>query len=171
MHHPPTSVFPDDGALLRPTPLNADRVAQDLLASIGLSTSSVAGAISDSQLVAPLVVHAFRVLGEALVRWCGPFAYHAVLARAVSLAQVAVPAMKELRLLAPPAVTLDGFEDIEATHGEALLLAGVNALLAALITILDRVIGEDLATRVVSDALRPLLADGIVLSTRPDAQS
>ena len=156
---------------MQSTPLNADGIARDLLASIGLSTTSASGAISDSQPVAPLVVDAFRVLGQALVQWCGPFAYHAVLARAVSLAQVAVPAMKQLRLLAPPAVTLEGFEDIEAMHGDALLLGGVNALLAALITILDRVIGEDLAIRVVSDALRPLLADGNVLSTRPDAQS
>ena len=110
-------------------------------------------------------------MGLALVQWCGPFAYYAVLARAVRLVQVAVPAMEQLRVLAPPAVTLVGFEDIEATHGDALLLAGVHALLAALISILDRVIGEDLATRVVSDALRPLLADGFVLSTRPDTES
>ena len=156
---------------MQSTPLNADLVAQDLLASIGLSASSVTPAIANSQSVAPLVVNAWRVMGVALVQLCGPFAYHAVLARAVSLAQVAVPAVKQLRLAEPPAVTLEGFEEIETTHGDALLLAGVHALLAAVITILDRVIGEDLATRVVSDALRPLLAGGNDPSTRPDAAS
>ena len=171
VRHPPSSVLPDEGALLQPTPLNADLVAQDLLASIGLSTANTTGAISNSQPIAPLVVNAWRVMGLALVQWCGPFAYYAVLARAVRLAQVAVPAMEQLRVLAPPAVTLEGFEDIEATHGDALLLAGVHALLTAVITILDRVIGEDLATRVVSDALRPLLADGFVLTTRTDTES
>ena len=171
VRHPPNSVLPDEGALLQSTPLNADLVAQDLLASIGLSTSRVTVAIANSQPVAPLVVHAWRTMGLALVQLCGPFAYHAVLARAVSLAQVAVPAVNQLRLAKLPAVSIEGFEDIEATHGDALLLTGVHALLAAVITVLDRVIGEDLATRVVSDALRPLLADAVDLSTRPDAQS
>lgn len=170
VRHPPSSVLPDEGALLQPTPLNADLVAQDLLASIGLSTASTTGAISNSQPIAPLVVNAWHVMGVALVQWCGPFAYYAVLARAVRLAQVAVPAVEQLRVLAPPAVTLEGFEDIKATHGDALLLAGVHALLAAVITILDRVIGEELAIRVVSDALRPLLADGFVTSTRTDTE-
>ena len=154
---------------MQPTPLNADVIAHDLLVSIGLSASSVTVPIANSQSVAPLVAKAWRVMGVALVQLCGPFAYHAVLARAVSLAQVAVPAVKQLRLAEPPAVTLEGFEEIETTHGDALLLEGVHALLAALITVLDRVIGEDLAIRVVSDALRPLLADAVALSTRPDA--
>lgn len=106
--------------------------------------------------VAPRAVQAWQALGTALAQWCGPFAYHSVVTRAVALVQSAAPALAPLRVAAPPGAMVEGFAEIEAAHGSVALLEAVQQLLAAVIAILERVIGDQMAMRVVSDALRPL---------------
>ena len=74
------------------------------------------------------------------------------------MTRTATPALKALHVIPPPAVALAGLDDIESAHGDAVLVAGMQALLAALLTILDRVIGADMAIVLVSNALTPLRA-------------
>lgn len=151
-----------------PTPPRAHDAAHALLATIGLSAASGAGS---ARPVAPHAVHAWQAVGLALSQWCGPFAYHSVLSRAVATVQASSTAMAPLRVTGPLTVTLEGFEDVEALHGETALLDGVQTLLATVITVLDRVIGKDMAMRVVSDAFRPLQLQWSSAATRPETES
>lgn len=121
--------------------------------------------------MAPLAEQVWQRLGTALSQWCGPLAYHSVLTRAVNDVGVAMPAMAPLRVSGPPTVILQGFDDVEAAHGGVVLTAGVQALLSALIAVLVRVIGEEMAINVVSTALQPPGTQRTSPSTRPVVDS
>ena len=92
-------------------------------------------------------------LGTALSAWCGPFAYYALLSRALSQAQVTHHSLAALRVGTPSAPELMGFGVIAATAGDAAIVEGSQALLTALIDLLARVIGEEIAVATVSQAL------------------
>lgn len=92
-------------------------------------------------------------LGTALSAWCGPFAYYALLNRALSQAQMMHQPLAALRVGTPSAPELMGLGVIAATVGDAAIAEGSQALLTALINLLARVIGEEMAVATVSQAL------------------
>ena len=59
------------------------------------------------------------------------------------------PALKDVRPSNGDGVYLDGVPASIETHGVAAVTAAIEALLAALIDILGRLIGEDMATRLI----------------------
>ncbi|HEY8176797.1 MAG TPA: hypothetical protein VIF32_13940 [Gemmatimonadaceae bacterium] len=72
----------------------------------------------------------------------------ALLARALARTEAAHPALKKMRRLNEGSIQLDVVASIEA-HNVATATAAVEALLAALIDILSRLIGEEMAIRLV----------------------
>lgn len=153
-----------------PTSSDLPLVAARLLANAGLSAAAALGGASS---VDATVVHDGRetvsealsraeqiwdVLSTALSAWCGPFAYHALLTRALLLAQITHPPLAALRVGRPSAPQLEGLGVMEATAGDAAIAEASQALLTALIDLLSRVIGEAMAVDTVSQALAMLRA-------------
>lgn len=141
-----------------------------MLAGAGLSAAETLG---DASAVNATVSHhgketvseaLFRaeqiwdVLSTALSAWCGPFAYHALLTRALLLAQITHPPLAALRAGTPSAPQLEGLGVMAATAGDAAIAEASQVLLAALIDLLARVIGGAMAVDTVSQALAVLRA-------------
>jgi hypothetical protein len=73
----------------------------------------------------------------------------ALLARALARTEAHHPALKDIRSLKEGAIHLDGVVGSVGTHGIATVTAAIEALLATLVDILGRLIGEDMAIRLV----------------------
>jgi hypothetical protein len=73
----------------------------------------------------------------------------ALLARALSRAEAKHPALKDVCRLTGGEVHLDGVAAAIDVHGTAAVAAAIEALLAALLEVLIRLIGEDMAIRVI----------------------
>ena len=153
-----------------PTSSDLPLVAARLLASAGLSAAATRGdassvdaaivheskeAASEALLRAELI---WEVLGTALSVWCGPFAYHALLTRALLLAQITHSPLAALRVGTPSAPRLEGLGMMAASAGDAAIAGASQALLTALIDVLARVIGGAMAVDAVSQALAVLSA-------------
>jgi hypothetical protein len=103
-----------------------------------------------------------KVAGEALHRACvrvsanlrdamGEAGADALLARALARTEAHHPALKNIRRLTDGGFQLDGvIASIEA-HGVATVTAAIEALLATLVDILGRLIGDDMALRLIND--------------------
>jgi hypothetical protein len=101
-----------------------------------------------------------KAIGAALERTCvrvsanlcdamGEDGCAALLARALARAEADHPALKNIRRLNNGGIHLDGVVASIETHGAAHVTAAIEALLAALIDVLGRLIGEDMAIRLV----------------------
>lgn len=88
-------------------------------------------------------------LRAGLGRWVGPMGYYALLDRAVGQARAEHPALASL--------SCHGGEKSEMmvavrTYGAAEVASGMVALVATLIDLLGRIIGEEMAVRLVEQA-------------------
>ena len=94
-----------------------------------------------------------RVVADELSRWFGQYGVHALLTRALAEARASHPALATVRVRAPGEPCLEGLADAERAHGAGATSEGVTALLAALIDLLGRLIGEDMAVNLVSEVM------------------
>jgi hypothetical protein len=112
----------------------------------------VADATSAPEEVAVAAERICTELRTGLGRWIGAEGYRALLDRALGLARAKHPALDGLSCLG-------GDEPLTAAavraHGAAEVAAGMEALVAALIELLGRIIGEDMAVRLVEQTGRP----------------
>jgi len=101
-----------------------------------------------------------RGVGDALQRMCarmccnlrdtmGDDGCTALLARALARTEAAHPALMSIRRISRGTISLDRVVDGVEAHGVAAVTAGIEALLIALIEILGRLIGEDMAIRIL----------------------
>lgn len=74
---------------------------------------------------------------------------NALLVRALARTEANHPALTDIRSLNEGAIHLDGVLTSVEAHGLAAVTAGIEALLAAVVEILGRLIGEDMATRLI----------------------
>lgn len=80
----------------------------------------------------------------------------ALLERGLARTEAAHPVLKELRRSDTGDVRLDGIAASVDAHGIEAVTAAAEALLAAVLDILTRLIGEDMATRlIVRDGAQP----------------
>jgi uncharacterized iron-regulated protein len=103
-----------------------------------------------------------KLAGEALQQACarvsanlrdamGEAGADALLARALARTEAHHPALKGIRRLNDGGIHLDGvIANVEA-DGVATVTAAIEALLATLVDILGRLIGEDMALRLIND--------------------
>jgi hypothetical protein len=86
----------------------------------------------------------------ALWRTMGPAGSSALLARAFARTEGAHPILKALHRGNGDATRLEGIAESVKAHGIAEVTAAIEAFLATVIDILARLIGEDMATRLIS---------------------
>jgi hypothetical protein len=130
--------------MTRSTPA-ARALAQQLLASAGPAPPAADDAC-DPVTAAVQVGH---YLAAELSRWFGPYGYHALLARALADARAEHPALAVVRVNSVPSPELAGLADAARAHGAGAAVAGAEAVLASLIDLLGRLIGDDLAMTLI----------------------
>lgn len=128
----------------------ARRVALRLLARGG---APGAAASEESSPVAA-TQETFRQLAGALTRWFGPFGYHALFARALAEAKSHHPALDDVRIHSANEPFLDGLAESIEHHGTAAVTEGIITMLMAFIDLLSRLIGEDMALKLLDQSVR-----------------
>jgi len=96
-----------------------------------------------------------RVCGRVsarLSRWFGIDGTNALFARALVRAQADHPVLANVLYSRQSAVCLDGLAESARIHGADATADGVAAILTALIELLGRLIGQDLAMRLVEES-------------------
>jgi hypothetical protein len=88
-----------------------------------------------------------------LSRWFGTDGTDALFARALVRAQADHPALANVRYARQSAGCLEGLADSAHIHGTEAAADGVAAILTALIELLGRLIGQDIAMRLVEQSV------------------
>jgi hypothetical protein len=88
-----------------------------------------------------------------LSRWFGVDGTNALFARALVRAQADYPALANVRHSHQSAVCLERLAESVRIHGAAATADGVAAILTALIELLGRLIGQDIAIRIVEQSV------------------
>lgn len=134
--------------MTRPSPRIPDSVhtARRLLAS----DAPPAGEESQAAIAAALQQTCLRVCGN-LSDSFGDDGCNALFARALARAEAQHPTLRELRRAGQDTIHLEGVAGTAALHGVVPVSAAIEALLAALIDILSRLIGEDMARQMIDN--------------------
>lgn len=130
-------------------------LAERLLAAGAAGAASTAGA--GSPLAGASL--ADRCLATELSRWFGAYGYHALVTRALARARADHPALDAVQIGPATAPALDGLSDAVRVHGAGAVVAGVSALLAALLDLLARLVGEDLVGTFVERTILAMAPD------------
>jgi len=113
-----------------------------------LWSRAASGDTDSAEEVAAVTERTCIQLRAGLGRWIGAMGYRALLDRALNLAREEHPALVGLSCHG-------GDEEMIAaavrTHGAAEVRAGMVALVAVLVDLLGRIIGEDMAVRLVEE--------------------
>jgi hypothetical protein len=98
-----------------------------------------------------------RRVSDDLARWMGNDGCRALFARALATAQAGGghPALEMVRISAGSVYCLDGLSAAAARHGAPAAMEGAAAVLAALIDLLGRLIGDDMALGLLEHSGRP----------------
>jgi hypothetical protein len=142
---------------------NMREVARRLLTGSGGSTGLGQG-ILDSATGAE---QAFRMLALELSRWFGFYGYHSLLTRALAEARKEHPVLATVQVRSATEPWFEPFPVADGTHGVNAAIEGWVALLTALLELLGRVIGEDLAVKLVSQGMTKRAPDD-QLDVAPD---
>jgi hypothetical protein len=142
----------------------AEDVARRLLTAAALTREGTRDG-GRSSVHDPVVAaeRAAEELAHVLARWFGPYGTHALLTRALGQARRGHPALETAHLGAPLAPALGRLAEAAALHGPGAVTEGVLALLAASVTLLGRMIGEDMALQLVERRMEghpPSVPDG-----------
>jgi hypothetical protein len=138
---PPTD--PSSGPIGRSSARElAERILVRDLASADTSTATAAVVAAE---------RVFHRLGDNLVRWVGAEGSQALFARARAIARAQNQA---LRVVPPPArsaLFLDALASSTDPQDTAAVLDGAVTILTSLIELLTRLVGEELATQLLTD--------------------
>ena len=115
-----------------------------------------AGGSDEPEAVAAAADRVCTQLRVGLSRWVGADGYRALLGRALALARPEFPPLAGL--------SCEGGDGAEATsavrtHGPADVTASVVGLVATLVDLLSRIVGEEMAARLVEQSGAPRLAE------------
>jgi hypothetical protein len=91
----------------------------------------------------------FRQLAGKLGRWFGPFGFHALFSRALAEARSQHPALESVRIHSATEPSLDGLAESVERYGADAVTEGIIAMLMAFIDLLSRLIGEDMALKLL----------------------
>jgi hypothetical protein len=98
----------------------------------------------------------YRAMGNMLTRWFGPYGYHALLARALAETRPAHPALAAVDIKGETDPRLDGIANAAVAYGAGATVDAVTDVAASVVELLGRLIGEDMAQKVI-DAVMPEL--------------
>ena len=118
---------------------------------------SAGGASADAVVPAE---RALRRIVDDLVGWFGPIGAHALVTRALAQARAEHAALALVRVGASSTPYVDGLAECGRAHGAEAAVAGAVDVLAGLVDLLGRMIGDTLATTLVEQGRRADGADG-----------
>lgn len=110
-----------------------------------------AGGATDAAALAHAAAELAGSLRRGLDRWIGADGYRALLGRALDETRPVMPVLAGLSAREPDEMAL---QTAVAQHGADALANGMVAMLTALIELLARIMGEDIALRLVEEAGR-----------------
>jgi hypothetical protein len=128
-------------AALSQTPLQVARAI--------LARERVPGGVRQPEMVRGTLELTCLRVAENLRDALGDDGCNALLARALARTETQHPTLRSSRSPNGGGIHLDRLISNDATHDVAAIAAGIEALLAALIEILGRLIGEDMAIRLI----------------------
>lgn len=140
---------------MAPTSPSPRTVAQRLLAR-GRAPGAAAAEASDPVAATDEVC---RQLAHELSRWFGPFGYHALLSRALAQARGGHPALDNVQIRSAADPSLEGLANSIERHGTDATTEGIVAMLMAFIDLLSRLIGEDMALKLIDQSVQDRGAD------------
>ena len=92
---------------------------------------------------------AFDHLYQSLSRWVGFDGCHALFTRAHANARATHSLLADIQLRARSTPYLDGVEETVDKHGAAETVEALESMLVVLIELLGRLIGDDMATKLI----------------------
>lgn len=93
-----------------------------------------------------------RLYGE-LSRWVGPDGCHALFTRALAQARDEHPALAKIHLQPRSEPYLDGVPEAIMAHGDRATADAFESMLARLVELLGRLIGDDMAMKLIERSL------------------
>ena len=104
---------------------------------------------TEGQTAARAAATAGDQLYRELSRWVGPDGCHALFTRALAQARAEYPALGQIQLHARSDPYIDGVAETIMAHGDPATAVGLEAMLVHLIELLGRLIGDDMATKLI----------------------
>lgn len=92
-------------------------------------------------------------LYDELSRWIGSDGCHALFVRALADARKESQALQSIQLTARAVPYVQGLEEAVAAHGDAETAAGIEVLLTRLLELLGRLIGDEMALKLIEPVL------------------
>ena len=108
-----------------------------------------AGADTAARAAASACEHLYRELS----RWVGPDGCHALFTRALAQAQAEHAALEQIQLRARSEPYIDGVAATIMAHGDAATAEAFESVLVHLIELLGRLIGDDMAMKLIDRSL------------------
>jgi hypothetical protein len=96
-------------------------------------------------------------LYRELSRWVGPDGCHALFSRALAQTRAKHPALEQIQLHARKDPYVEGVAEAIIAHGEPATADSLEAMIANVVQVLGRLIGDDMAMKLIE---RSLTADG-----------
>ena len=128
--------------------LTSSEVARRILARDALAPGHGTGSATPETAILALQRSLTRVT-DALRNSMGDAGCAALLARALARTEGAHPVLKDLHGRADEGIRLDGIAASANAHGIESVTAGIEALIGALVDMLRRLIGDDMAIRLL----------------------
>jgi hypothetical protein len=124
------------------------------------SAQQIARRLIDSRRAEPGEAHsearaaaACDALYRGLSRWVGSDGSHALFSRALAEARTKHPSLMQIELRVRSEPYVDGVTETIMAHGEAATRAGLESMLVRLIALLGRLIGDEMAMRLIEQSL------------------
>jgi hypothetical protein len=124
------------------------------------SAQQIARGLIDSRRSEPGEAHsearaaaACDALYRGLSRWVGSDGSHALFSRALAEARTDHPSLMQIELRVRSEPYVDGVTETIMAHGEAATRAGLESMLVRLIALLGRLIGDEMAMRLIEQSL------------------
>ena len=92
-------------------------------------------------------------LYRELSRWVGPDGCHALFTRALAQARTEYPALGQIQLRARSEPYIDGVAETIMAHGDAPTAEALESMLVRLVELLNRLIGDDMARKLIEQSL------------------
>ena len=128
--------------------LTPSEVARRILARDAFTPAHGTGSATSETAILALRQSCIRVT-DALRNSIGDAGCAALLARALARTEGAHPVLKDLRGRADEGIRLDGIAASAAMHGIESVTAAIEGLIGALVDILTRLVGDDMAIRLL----------------------
>ena len=126
--------------------LSAQQIARRLIDSRGAEPG-------DADSEARAAAAACNSLYRGLSRWVGPDGCHALFTGALAEARTDHPALLQIQLRARSDPYVDGVAETIMAHGEAATGAGFESVLVRLIALLGRLVGDEMAMKLLEQSL------------------